>query len=154
MALPCSDQDAFAVLGTRMYESKTGPRTVFELIPFKDFQKLASLDIPATGEGNDEPEFSAEEAVVVANARKENERLEAEKKAAVEHEKMAKKAAVEKTVADEKAEHNEKSAEQKFKFAEKLLKEGKSDAYRRALKDLVDKYPNTNAAERARRALK
>jgi|GEM_PF-6785760 len=52
------------------------------------------------------------------------------------------------------AERDEKAADAKFRAAESLLKAGNAAGYRRMLKELVEKYPETKAAEKARRALK
>ena len=52
------------------------------------------------------------------------------------------------------AEQNERVAVAKLRTAEAFLKSGNRAAYRGTLKELVEKYPNTKAAEKARKALK
>ena len=56
--------------------------------------------------------------------------------------------------ADVKAEHDEKAADGKLRLAESLLTSGDRIGYRNTLKDLIEKYPDTKAAQKARTALK
>jgi len=53
-----------------------------------------------------------------------------------------------------KQEKDEKSAAGKLRLAEQFLKDGKAEAYRRALKDLAEKYPDTEAGKKAAKLLK
>ncbi|MBI3860931.1 MAG: hypothetical protein HY290_03455 [Planctomycetia bacterium] len=48
----------------------------------------------------------------------------------------------------------ERAAESKLRTADQLLKVGKPEAYRAMLKELIERYPNSKAAETAKKALK
>jgi thioredoxin-like negative regulator of GroEL len=61
-----------------------------------------------------------------------------------------KKKAADEEFAKKKPERDEKAAEVKFKLAESLLRAGKRDAYRKSLKEIVEKYPDTKLAQEAR----
>ena len=55
---------------------------------------------------------------------------------------------------EQKVEREEKAAAGKLKSAEALRKAGKVEAYRKSLRELVEKYPTTKAADEARALLK
>jgi hypothetical protein len=84
-----------------------------------------------------------------AEAKKTPEQKAAEKKKRDE-EAAAKQAAEEKA----KADKDEKAAAAKLKSAESLLKAGKADSYRKILKEIAEKYPETEAGKKAAKALK
>ncbi|HEY3965447.1 MAG TPA: hypothetical protein VGM05_12905 [Planctomycetaceae bacterium] len=65
-----------------------------------------------------------------------------------------KKKADDEDFAKRKPERDEKAADSKLKAAESLLKAGKSDGYRKVLKEIVDKYPETTAGKKAAKLLK
>ena len=85
----------------------------------------------------------------------EREQAKAAEKAEAQEALLAKK---KKDDADElektRPQREEKMAAAKLQLAEQLRKAGKHDAYKRSLKDLLEKYPNTKAAEKARKELK
>ena len=62
--------------------------------------------------------------------------------------------AAEDKAAAEKMEADEKLADAKLRAAETLLSAGKPDAYRKALTEIVDSYPNTKAAATAKQKMK
>lgn len=55
---------------------------------------------------------------------------------------------------EQKAAREEKAAAGKLRSAETLLKQGKREAYRSVLKDLAEKYPETEAGKKAAKLLK
>ncbi|MDE2100045.1 MAG: hypothetical protein KGL39_22515, partial [Patescibacteria group bacterium] len=84
-----------------------------------------------------------------------DEQEEAKRKAD-EEAKMSpeEKAARQKKLDEEKAARDDKAANSKLRAAESLRKAGKQDGYRRTLKELVDKYPETEAGKKAAGLLK
>ncbi|MBS0265634.1 MAG: hypothetical protein JSS02_27125 [Planctomycetes bacterium] len=73
----------------------------------------------------------------------------------LERKRASELAANKKAIAEkEKLEKDEKTAAAQLKAANTLLKEGKSEAYRKQLKRIVEKYPDTDAGKEAAKLLK
>lgn len=85
-------------------------------------------------------------------AEKKAERDRRTIKAALELEEKKKADATE--LARTKPERDEKAAAGKLSVAEQLRKAGKIDGYRKTLKELADKYPDTEAGKKAAKLLK
>ncbi len=116
----------FEVAGTKTYTTKNATNTVFVLqvaLSTRDLTDLLRVDFKSRMI-DDEPEFSPDEKKQLANAS-----------------------------AQAKAAKAESAADSKLRAAESLLKVGKADAYRKILKEIVEQFPLTEAAAKAKRAL-
>lgn len=89
-----------------------------------------------------------------AAERAESERLKAIRDKAEAESAARIKASADKRAADAKVVRDEKSAEAKLKSANDLLKAGKRDSFKKTLRELIEKYPDTKAAQKAKELLK
>ena len=123
-------EQVLEVAGTKTYSTKNSSNTVFVLQVIPGVRELITAMRTGykTRAINDEPNLSPDEQKQIAQ-RKEAETLKT------------------------KSEQDEKAAAGKLRAADLWLKAGKDAEYRRTLKECIDKYPDTKAAEKARRVL-
>lgn len=104
------------------------------------------VKIPINAPNRDGVIFNRDEATRI--------KRESEERARAEQAKAEKRRAIEEKLAKPDPERDEKAAESLLGNAQKLLRSGKTAAYRETLQKIIEKYPNTNAAETARTRLK
>jgi regulator of protease activity HflC (stomatin/prohibitin superfamily) len=146
--IPVSAPDKDGVIFNRLQFQKSKLEAKKAELARLEEKRLADEEAKLTPAQRAARKKKAEEEAAAAEEKAEADAAAAKEKADAE-------AAIAKKKADqERVEQNEKAADSKLRAADALRKAGKSDGYRKMLKEIIEKYPDTKAAEKARKASK